>query len=666
MVSGKDSSAASPQHTTQQHQGERAFKFQTKGSRNMDNSVREPELRALPVQETEGNDCAMKQSPKLVQIGAAYSSPPVASDQNDIRSTSTVYSCTSSSNGGIQLHTPGPAVGADIGDASPSPATYPHISPASVSQVFSSSPLRQSLEPRYSPPSPSAVSSSSASPVTPTFSRPRHPQSGLADDPLDIATLEDAEKPAKDGSDCREHDSGRDTIDYAESDDSSEADDEESRLLYVDGNDVTNLKPPIKDDAEDVINSLIDGRDGIVVPRIDEITSIKSNEMDLLMETALDGITPPRRGASPQSVRGAPFPTGQIMSQLAAPSSIRDMAQSHVQFATSTSVQDTLFAKTLKYFKQSKDKENTPSRSRRKTLLPDDIAELAKDAQQEGIEDDKALWDEYKDLDFAPLDPVMDSQIAEDLIIGTPVRKTFASVEEYNTGIDRSQVIRILPKSREIPWGNKKKDNQASASLGLKDKIIEGHANETGPMYLVNIPGRFSDAFQLRFRSRASIGLIASFLRERGEALDASKDDIDFLVKEFLEYPIEFTTWESTEKEPLNSDSDNGVNLEDNQKIPGTGSVTYHGDDYGHSPDNHTHEKEVISQAEDPAFVKALGMAPEAMFWVVAQPIARYSNKILGATIKAFDAALQQLMGVSLDEPLTPESWSSESSESSE
>lgn len=218
------------------------------------------------------------------------------------------------------------------------------------------------------------------------------------------------------------------------------------------------------------------------------------------------------------------------MSHLATPSSVRNISNPHVQFATNTSVQDTPFAKTLKYFKQFKDKENTPLKSRRNASLPKEIAELAKDAQQEGIEDDKALWDKYRELDFAPLDPVMDGQTTGDLITGAPVCKTVASDAEGSKATETSRVISVRPKSRGFP-GDDKNNDQTTASLSLNDKVIEGHANETGPTYLVNIPGHFDDAFQLRFRSRASVGLIASFLHERGEALDASKDDIDRLVK---------------------------------------------------------------------------------------------------------------------------------------
>ncbi|KAL5403133.1 hypothetical protein PMIN03_010121 [Paraphaeosphaeria minitans] len=659
MASGKDRSAASPQLTTKQHQGEITAKLKTQHSPNMDTSVREPELRALTVQAADGNSFAMNQSAELAQVGAACSSPPPgSSSQNEIRSTNVVYSSTSS-DGCIQIQSPSHAVHADIGDASPSPAVCLRTSPASGSQVVSSSTRRLSLEPHYSSADSSAVSSPGVSPATPTFSRPRHSHADSTDDPLDITASENAEKLHDDGSDSfRGRNSDWDAVEHADSDESIEADDAKSRFPYGDGNDGTNMSLPV-DDAEDEMEPPIDGGDDLVAPRVGVITSINSDEMDLTVETALDRVTPLSRASSP---------TGQIMSQLSTPSSIRDVAQPHVQFAPSTSVQDTPFVKTLKYFKQFKNKENTPSKSRRKTLLPDEIAELAKDAQQEGIEDDKALWDEYRDLDFAPLDSVMDGQNAGDLITGTPARNTVTRVEEEpKTGIDGSRMISIMPKSRAIPWGNKN-DDQVSASISLEDKVIEGHANETGPMYLVDIPGHFDDAFQLRFRSRASIELIASFLRERGEALDASKDDIDRLVEEFLDSPSEFIYSESSETESLYSDPDSGVNLEDNKGAIKTGSASC-GEDggYGHNMTGHAHEKEVVSYAEDPAFVKALGMIPEAMFWVVAQPIARYSNKLLGVASKAFDTALQKLTGLSLDKPLALESsGSSNSSELSE
>ncbi|KAF2442427.1 hypothetical protein P171DRAFT_487665 [Karstenula rhodostoma CBS 690.94] len=607
MASGKANPAGSPQLTAEEFQGETTPKLQTQGSVNMDTNAREPESRALPGQAAEGNDFATKQSPELAQVGAADLFAEHSPDQEDTRSTSAVYLSTSSSDGGIQLHDPGNAdwrvnptfISATVGDAS---TPYLSTPPTSISEVTSSSLLQKSQ-----------------------IDGPYH---------------------------FRERNPGRDSIKYDEGDDATEYG-EEGCVKYNKGNDDANESLSCNDDAEDVLNPPVDGGDGFVVPHVDGITSFNA-DLDGLMEVTLDGVTPPRRGASPQSVRRASSPTGQVMSHLATPGSISSIANPHVKFATNASLQDTPFNKTMKYFKQFKDKENTPSKSRRNASLPEEIAELAKDAQQEGIEDEAALWDQYRELDFAPLDSVMDGQIAGDLIMNTPARKTVASIAENSKTIDMPQVVSSKPKMRGLPGDNKNND-QTSAPPSLDDKVIKGHANETGPTYLVDIPGHFDDAFELRFRSRASVGLIASFLRERGEALDASKDDIDRLVEEFLECPSNFTIRGHSDTESLYADSDRDTNSDEDERTLGAGSTGCDDNDYDHDADDHAQEKQVISYIEDPGLVKALGMVPGAMFWIVAQPVARCSNKIMGTTSKAFDTVLQKLTGLSLDEPPTSE-----------
>ncbi|KAL1603706.1 hypothetical protein SLS60_005295 [Paraconiothyrium brasiliense] len=348
--------------------------------------------------------------------------------------------------------------------------------------------------------------------------------------------------------------------------------------------DDANKSPPVTDDASDVMNPLIDGGEGLVIPRIKGVQSMDPEELNDLMEAMFES------------------------------------------FAANPSVQDTPFAKTLNYFKQFKDKENSPSKSRRNASLPEEIAELAKEAQQEGVEDEKAVWDKYREIDLAPMDPIIDDGSDVDSIMGTPVRKTTNVAENSETN-DRTRAVSIRPKTRDLP-GDGKSNEQASAPLGLNAKVIEGYANETGPMYLVDIPGHFGDAFHLQFRTRASVELITVFLRKRGEALDASKDDIDRLVESFRECPGSFKIRDPSG--PASSSSENG--------------------DYDQTLDDYAHEKQMILYQEDPVFVKIIGMLPEAAFWVVAQPIAHYSGRLLDAASKTFDAALQKLTGLSLDE----------------
>ncbi|EAT87903.2 hypothetical protein SNOG_04143 [Parastagonospora nodorum SN15] len=61
-------------------------------------------------------------------------------------------------------------------------------------------------------------------------------------------------------------------------------------------------------------------------------------------------------------------------------------------------------------FKKYSGKENSPSKSRRNASLPEEIAELAKEANEE--ED----LEKYREIDLAPMEPIMESKNAGDLI----------------------------------------------------------------------------------------------------------------------------------------------------------------------------------------------------------------------------------------------------------
>jgi hypothetical protein len=88
----------------------------------------------------------------------------------------------------------------------------------------------------------------------------------------------------------------------------------------------------------------------------------------------------------------------------------------HLDFTSNSKILDTPFIKTLHYFKQHKGKENSPSKSRRKAALPEEIAELVRESEEEDL-------DKYRDIDLAPMEPVMESDTAGDLItFGTPMK----------------------------------------------------------------------------------------------------------------------------------------------------------------------------------------------------------------------------------------------------
>lgn len=93
------------------------------------------------------------------------------------------------------------------------------------------------------------------------------------------------------------------------------------------------------------------------------------------------------------------------------------------------------------------------------------------------------------------------------------------------------------------------------------------------------------------------------------------------------------------------------MDLEDDKDTFAIESAIYGEYEHAYDADNNVHDKKGVSYLEDPPIVKALGMVPVATFWVIVQPLARYSDKILGATSKALDTALQKLNGLLLDEP---------------
>lgn len=77
----------------------------------------------------------------------------------------------------------------------------------------------------------------------------------------------------------------------------------------------------------------------------------------------------------------------------------------HLELTPNVSVPDTPFTKTLSYFKQYKGKENSPSNSRRNASLPEEIAELAREANEEDDED----LEKYREMDLGPMEPVVES-----------------------------------------------------------------------------------------------------------------------------------------------------------------------------------------------------------------------------------------------------------------
>jgi len=265
---------------------------------------------------------------------------------------------------------------------------------------------------------------------------------------------------------------------------------------------------------------------GIAVRSVDMIETENSrqclyNEKGDAMPHVLGRLT---ASDTPTLSRRASSPTGERMStSLWSPAHITtpgSAGNKHIKLGSNASVPDTPFTSTLEYFKHLKGKENSHSKSRRNISLPKEIAEMAKERQQDDeFEDGKEDLDQYRDVDLAPLDPVMEDGIAGDLImLGTPAKPAVNSKMKTNTlistiasvyGSDESEVPKQVV---EGPW-------------------IDLHNEAEVVQYELEIPGRYGDLYHATVRTNAPIYDIAQFIRQSGKQLDAPKKSIEAAVQ---------------------------------------------------------------------------------------------------------------------------------------
>jgi hypothetical protein len=150
----------------------------------------------------------------------------------------------------------------------------------------------------------------------------------------------------------------------------------------------------------------------------------------------------------------------------------------HLDFTPSSTVPGTPFTKTLNYFKQQKGRKNSPSKVRRNASLPEEIAELVRDADDEDL-------DQYRDMDLAPMEPVMESNTAGDLItFGTPVKARIIISGGGNTPSDRLARQTVFPNTNT----NTKKVAKTSPIDDVLGELVPATDVET----LSNSPSRLS------------------------------------------------------------------------------------------------------------------------------------------------------------------------------
>lgn len=297
----------------------------------------------------------------------------------------------------------------------------------------------------------------------------------------------------------------------------------------------------------------------------------------------------------------------------------RPDASRRVSFADEPTVIDDPFHSTLQYFKgfkgtgvddsprgRTKGKENSPYKPRRKASLPEEIAELKREASASSDEDLSDL-EKYREYDLAPLDPVMEADSAGDLIAGDLIMaKSSPSVNKQQNFVKGD-----IGDMEDDAKGSK--GHAAKQSLNAMSEATKPEQHKTPPttpaktaMYELSIPGS-DNKYNLKIETNASPDKIAEHMRETATQLEAKEEDIEEAVNSFLEEPESFIVVDN------NSSSDAAQN----------GGTLVNDDD------------------EHPVFIKVISMVPTTMFWALVHPVAYYSNKL-------YEAVLEKLGGMTL------------------
>ncbi|KAI4641016.1 uncharacterized protein J4E78_010492 [Alternaria triticimaculans] len=178
---------------------------------------------------------------------------------------------------------------------------------------------------------------------------------------------------------------------------------------------------------------------------IDEVSDLKTLQEDIgmhpvedeqLATSALGSFEAycdlPRAQISSRNVRRASEDALPVSTSfIAFPSPARAVVQTpngrHIDFAPSDTTPDTPLTNTPSYFDSRQFKDNTPHKCRRSASSPTEIIDLAREArveEEEAAEQRELInLDQFRDMDLAPIETVMEGGPAGDLIMcGTPAK----------------------------------------------------------------------------------------------------------------------------------------------------------------------------------------------------------------------------------------------------
>lgn len=199
------------------------------------------------------------------------------------------------------------------------------------------------------------------------------------------------------------------------------------------------------------------------------------------------------------------------------PSIIQTPGGKHIEFVQNSSVQDTPFTKTLNHFKQYKGKDISPNKSRRNASLPEEIAELAKEIQEDEEDEAREELEKYRDLDITPLDQVMEDNIAGDLILPTSPPK--------QSSVQKLVDTEVIQKGSTAP---------KILKLASKEDLLK----IGGIAYELDILGRDGEVITIFTRATTSVQQVTDFIRQQALELGAEEVQINDTIEVSQPHPL--------------------------------------------------------------------------------------------------------------------------------
>lgn len=235
---------------------------------------------------------------------------------------------------------------------------------------------------------------------------------------------------------------------------------------------------------------------------------------------------PPLCIASPKRNRRASSPSGQPILRDSSPFASRKSDGPNVHSFTE--------GKKLKYLKASQNGENTPIKARRNASLPEELADLAEDAQQENIEDESEIWAEYRKVDLAPMEEVMQDGLAGDLIMLGSLTGRGTSGDAEDNALYWTFEAREGGDLSGEATGNLSDRTEENPLASYLTEDIKDEPEKEDTVYELDIPGHFLDFFKIRVRTKGCPEDVVSFIQKRGEELEASQEDVDKCIQVIL------------------------------------------------------------------------------------------------------------------------------------